>query len=277
MPDHAVMALHYGAANDLDALVKTHLFIICPNNSGSTFLKNALATSSRTWNLVREGQNTFGFAGPRSIGKRALGWASDPQWVDDFVNPGNYDWLAIRRAWYFQAFSHDARASVFVEKSPPFLLIVDELSRQFANARFLFMVRDPYAVVEGILRRAPRAWRNKVPADQTAAAAATHVMTCLKYQRRNVEAWKERAVFFTYERMCAEPDKVERAIAGLVPELNDVRLRQRLRVKGLYDEMLRDMNDQQIARLGERQRREITDVFEREPDVLDYFGYPLRG
>src|SRR5262245_51789786 len=179
MPDHGTTALHYGAVNDLDALVKTHLFIISPNNSGSTFLKNALATSSRTWNLVREGQNTFGFSGPRSIGKRALGWASDPRWIDDFVDPTNYDWPAIRRAWYFQAFSRDARASVFVEKSPPFLLIVDELSRQFANARFLFMVRDPYAVVEGILRRAPRVWRNKVPAERTVSAAATHVMTCL--------------------------------------------------------------------------------------------------
>jgi Sulfotransferase family len=272
----SVMAVHYGAANDLDALVKTHLFVICPNNSGSTFLKNALATSSRTWNLVREGQNTFGFAGPRSIGKRALGWAADQQWIEAFVDH-DYDWQAIKRAWYFQAFSHDPCASVFVEKSPPFLLIVDELGRQFRNARFLFMVRDPYAVVEGIVRRAPRAWRGNLAPEQACALAATHVMTCLKYQRRNVEASNGRGVFFTYEQMCAEPDKVERSIAGLVPELNDLTLQQRLRVKGLYDETLRDMNEQQIARLSESQRSEITDVFRRNCDVMDFFGYPLRG
>ena len=270
------MERHYGAANDLDALVKTHLFIICPNNSGSTFLKNALATSSRTWNLVREGQNTFGFAGPRAVRKQALGWTSDPGWMDEFCQPDNYDWPTTRRAWYFQAFSGDPRASVFVEKSPPFLLIVDQLSRAFSNARFLFMVRDPYAVIEGIVRRSPRIWRNSVPLEQQAAVAARHVMTCLKYQRRNVGECNGRGVFFTYERMCAEPEQVERSIASLVPELSDLTLRQRLRVKGLYDEVLRDMNADQIARLSAAQRRQITDVFRPDCDVLDYFGYRLR-
>src|SRR5262245_57750384 len=103
--DGVVMTWHRGAENDLERLVRTHLFVICPNNSGSTFLKNALATSRRTWNLLREGQNTFGFAGPRSIGKLALGWASDQRWIDRFTDSRNFDWPRIRRAWYFQAFS----------------------------------------------------------------------------------------------------------------------------------------------------------------------------
>src|SRR5882672_5573280 len=113
--------MHYGSAHDLEALVTTHLFVICPNNSGSTFLKNALATCRRTWNLVREGQHTFGFAGPSSMGERAhKRWASEQHWIDRFTNPDNYNWPASRRAWYFQAFGTDPLASVFVEKSPPF-------------------------------------------------------------------------------------------------------------------------------------------------------------
>jgi hypothetical protein len=268
--------VHYGAINDLRMRIKTHLFIICPNNSGSTFLKNALATSRHTWNLVREGQNTFGFAGPRSVGKLALGWASDQGWIDKFTDPRNYDWPAIRRAWYFQAFSLGVDASVFVEKSPPFLLIVDDLVRQFRDARFLFMVRDPYAVVEGILRRSPRIWSPRIPAAEAPAVAATHVITCLRYQRRNIESSNGRGVFFSYERMCAEPVAVAQSIAGLVPELKDVNLRQRLRVKQSYDEMLRNMNDQQIARLSGEERRQLREIFARDRDVLEFFGYSLR-
>ena len=64
----SLMSLFYGAKYDLENLIETHLFIICANNSGTTFLRNALATSKHTWNLTREGQHTYGFAGPSSIG-----------------------------------------------------------------------------------------------------------------------------------------------------------------------------------------------------------------
>ena len=270
------MSVHYGASHDLARLISTHLFIICPNNSGSSFLKTALATSRRTWNLMREGQHTFGFAGPSSIGLRAhKRWASEPHWLQVFTDPGNYDWPAIRRSWYFQAFALDAGARVFVEKSPPFLLIVDQLAEQFRDARFLFMVRDPYAVVEGILRRSPRKWGKSIPEPDWPALAATHVLNCLTYQRRNIEGADGRGVFFSYEQMCAEPEQVARTIADLVPDIDDLNLRQRLRIKD-YDEMLRNMNEQQIARLGPDVRRQINAVFAREPDVLEFFGYPFR-
>lgn len=38
----------YGVVHDLERITTTHLFVICPNNSGLTFLRNALATSRRT-------------------------------------------------------------------------------------------------------------------------------------------------------------------------------------------------------------------------------------
>jgi hypothetical protein len=153
---------------------------------------------------------------------------------------------------------------------------VDDLVRQFRAARFLFMARDPYAVVEGILRRSPRIWSPRIPAAEAPAVAATHVITCLRYQRRNIESSNGRGVFFSYERMCAEPVAVAQSIAGLVPELKDVNLRQRLRVKQSYDEMLRNMNDQQIARLSGEERRQLREIFARDRDVLEFFGYSLR-
>ena len=266
------MSLYFGPENDLENLIRTHLFVICPNNSGSTFLKFALATSKRTWNLAREGQHTFGFAGPsaRKLGRRV--WASKQEWIDVYTNPENYDWSKSQRAWYFQASSRDKTAKIFVEKSPTFLLVVKQLVEHFKNARFLFMVRNPYAVVEGIRRISPRNWRESLPDSEIVTVAAEHVLHCLKYQCHNIKKWADRGVFFTYEQMCGEPEKVQDLIRGLVPQIDDLVLSQRLRVKQ-YNEELRNMNDQQIERLSPSDLEEINKVFSRYPGVMEFFNY----
>ena len=267
------MSLAYGALHDVERAVGTHLFGIAPNNSGSTFLKEALATCRATWNLPREGQRMFAFAGPATHEKGALIWSTEPRWLDLLADPGAYDWEHNRRTWYFQAFARHPEASVFYTKAPPFLLYVGELVRHFPNPKFLFMVRNPYAVCEGIcrnLRHARLARGRDLP-----AAAARHVVTCLDYQRRNLETHGERGVFFTYEAMCDEPEAVEAKIRALVPELDDLRLRQRLRVKGNYREMLTNMNERQIARLDAAQIETFNRAFEKRRDLLEHFGYEL--
>ena len=269
------MSLYYGAKYNLEKLIKTHLFVICANNSGSTFLRDALATSENTWNLRREGQHTYGFAGPSSIGLKAhKRWASEDYWIDIFTDPKNYDWEVIKKAWYFQAFSRNENATIFVEKSPPFLMIVDQLVENFRNAKFLFMVRNPYATIEGVRRKSPILWRDSTAPEEVLTLAATHIINCLKFQRKNIKRFGERGVFFTYEQMCAEPEKVEEMIKYLVPEIDDLILRRRLKVKE-YDEELRDMNNQQIERLTTGDRKQINDIFSREKDLLEFFGYSL--
>lgn len=56
-----------GAGRDLAGLIGTHLFVVCPNNSRSTFLASALEPCRATWRLPREGQMIRGFAGPTTI------------------------------------------------------------------------------------------------------------------------------------------------------------------------------------------------------------------
>ncbi|NNE99296.1 MAG: hypothetical protein HKN25_09790 [Pyrinomonadaceae bacterium] len=269
------MKIYRGSENDLETLIKKHLFVICPNNSGSTFLKNALATSSRTWNLQREGQHTFGFAGPNTRGLRTPNrWAADQHSIDVLTDPSRFDWKTTRRAWYFQSYSRSREATVFVEKSPPFLLIVDQLVRNFPNVRFLFMVRNPYAVVEGIRRKSPRKWLDSMPSSNSLKIITTHTITCLRYQKQNIEKWGDRGASFLYEHMCDESERVEGLIRGLVPEIDDLVLRQRIQAK-TYDEELRNMNEQQIERLSTTDFEQINEVFSRNRDVLDFFEYSL--
>ena len=274
-----------GAGRDLADLIGTHLFVVCPNNSGSTFLAAALETCRAAWRLPREGQMIRGFAGPTTIAPTGrerwfpgLLWASEPRWRDLFADPRHYDWPRTRKAWYFHARAHALDASVFVTKSTQHVLHVEQLVRHFRNARFLFMVRDPYAVCEGICRRyrtrlGARFQRQFVVPGRSLPAAA-HVVNCLAWQRRNVEAYRDRGVFFTYEEMCAEPVTVERKIETLVPELDDLILRRRIAVKE-YDEMLTDMNARQIANLAAEDVAAFNRVFRAHREVFDFFGYDL--
>ena len=275
------MALALGCRHEVESRVGAHLFGISANNSGSTFLRAALATSRATWNLDREGQMMLGYVGPNILWPHpaTLLWASEQRWIDLVTDPRNYDWPRTRKAWYFQAIAHDPDACVFYTKTPAHLLLVDELARHFHNAKFLFTVRNPYAVCEGICRfyrdGRPYGRPSPPPPENLPGAAARHAVTCMAWQRRNLEAHGHRGVFFTYETMCAEPERVARDIQALVPELDDLDLRQRLWVKGQYHEMLTDMNARQIARLGAEDLAAFNRVFRRHEDVLAHFGYAV--
>ena len=268
------MSRVYGARHDVERAVRTHLFGIAPNNSGSTFLKEALATSRATWNLLHEGQHVLGFEGPIPGDKRAdLIWSAEADWLAPLTDPSAFDWRRTRRAWYFQAYAREPKASVFYTKAPPFLVYAGELARHFPSPKFLFMVRNPYAVCEGICRNLPR-WSVARGGD-IPTAAARHVAYCLGCQRRNITALRDRGVFFTYEAMCDDPEAVEAKIRALVPELDDLRLRQRLLVKGHYHEMLTNMNGRQIALLDAAQIAAFNRVFEGHRDLLEHFGYEI--
>jgi len=260
--------LYPGAMYDLNKKVETNLFLICPNNSGSTFLKGVIANSQHTWNLKREGQHMAGFQGVSTSGIGAeLLWATD-KWLRYFTDEKAYDWPKTKKAWYFTATALNPNASVFFTKSPPAIVWVEQLKQHFSNSKFVFMVRNPYAVVEGIARRK----QNKFPRQEVLALAATHIMKCFELQINNIESNKD-GLFFTYEEMCSMPDKVVSQLASFVPALNDLEMDTAIPVKGSYHEALRNMNDQQINNLSKNDLIEINRVFDRYPQYLRYFGY----
>jgi hypothetical protein len=250
--------------------IRSHLFVLAPNNSGSTFLTRALAHCCGAWSLPREGQHVQGFVGPTTRSSDAgLLWGASPEKVAQFADQTAYDWERNRMAWHFQATASSQQASVLVVSSPPFLLFGQELAARFPNARFLIMVRDPYAVVEGIIRGT-----SLVPDNlEIAQLAAQHVVTTFQYQQRNLQSLAGRLAYFSYEAMCSDPASVATQILALVPDLGPVDLNRKIAVKGNYDESLRDMNADQIARLSPAVIDRINHVFDGHRPVLDSFGF----
>ena len=275
----------YGAGRDLDRTILTHLFVICPGHMGSTFLLKALATSQAVWSLPGEADLMPASTWPAPLKSPGMPrpskfWAASQARIDRLTDPSGYDWPRNRKVWYFMARAATPKAPVFVAQAARMLLQVEMLMRFFRNARFLFMVRNPYAAGEGICRT----YREKYGGDPARTSCwqgrsleewtAMHLVNCLTRQRRNVEAHGDRGVFFPYEAMYAEPERVAHEIRTLVPELGDLTLRQRLPVKG-YDEMLTDMNARQIARLTAGQVAAFNRVFHAHRDLFDHFGYEM--
>jgi len=260
-----------------EGAIRRHLFLLAPNNSGSTFLAAALGQCAGAWSLPREGQHVTGFHGPssRGTGTRLL-WAATPAAIATFRDPAAYDWDRTRRAWHFHARARHADAETLVVAAPPFLLIADRLAAAFPNAAFLIMVRNPYAVAEGIIRRGAEAGP-VAPGDSLATTAARHIAAAFAAQAANRTALGDRATVFTYEEMCRTPAAVATRIAGLVPAFADLELDRSLPVKGRYHEPLRDMNADQIARLTPAQLADLNRVFDDHRSLLGGFGYDRIG
>nr|WP_137677823.1 sulfotransferase [Parerythrobacter lutipelagi] len=255
--------------------VRAHLFILCPNNSGSTYLSRAIAESNKVWSLEREGQHVVGFAGPQTLNSPwPLIWGANEESVAYFQDSLEYDWARTRKAWYVQATAKRNDAPVFHTKAPPFLLIADQLVEAFENTRFIIMVRNPYAALEGILRRWQRMDVERRSPD-LAETGARHLVTCFKQQRRNIERFGGQSITFTYEELCDDPKDTAARIARLVPELDDLDLSQRLAIKGSYDEPLRNMNAEQIERLTSEEIERANAVFSENAQLLAHFGYAL--
>lgn len=236
----------------MSPLPTTYLFIIAPNNSGSTLLRNLIAANAPCMTLLREGQHVPGFVGPstRGTGTRLI-WASRQEWIDQFRDPNVYDWSQTRKAWQAQAdvpqSSNGTPKPVFVTSSPPFLLIVDQLRTHFPEARFVFLTRHPLAAIEGIIRRAHQQPLDK--GDNIAEVAAQHMGYCLTMQTKNIERHSDVSIALRYEDLCAAPDNAAQRISDLVPALGDLRFHQRVSVKGEPPRPIIDRNEQQISRL----------------------------
>ena len=255
--------------------IDTNLFVIAPNNSGSTLLRNLIAANG-CLSLPMEGQHAPGFAGPSSRGTRTrLIWASREEWIETFSDPAKYDWGRSQAAWYAQATRPDEgrqrTKAVFVTSSPPFLLAVDQIRKHFRNPRFVFLVRNPYAAIEGIIRRADQ--QPLGPDDDIVEVAARHMLRCLREQAGNIDAHRDVSVSLTYEQLCASPAAAARCIDGLVPEIGGLDFNRSVPVKGMPASPIIDRNAEQIARLTRAQIAQAASVLEADRDLLTRFDY----
>ena len=231
------------------------LFILSPPYCGSTLLNEILSTSD---NLscnnhlgVREGQLLPELKDIMFYNK---GWDTDIR----------YPWVEIKKVWmkYW-----DQRKKILMDKSTPNIMRVTEIKKVFDNIIFLAIVRNPYAQVEGIIRRN----------HATIEYAAAFALKCLRYQKQNKEN-ERNILFLSYEDLCNNKDEVVEKIEQFIPELGAInsdlefsahnfKARGKMRIQNL--------NDEKINKLSSEQIQSINIYFKKEEDLLNYFGYSI--
>lgn len=180
------------------------------------------------------------------------------------------DAARLKREWSMRL---DRSKPIFLEKSPPNAARTRWLQHHFENAHFIAIVRNGYAVAEGIRRKAePRHLRDGWPLD-----------LCARQWNRSNEVLVEDAehlekvIWVKYEDLATNPGGEMRRLLDFLQietsrdELIDV---ERPRSVHEKNEPIRDMNVESISRLDAAELREVTR--EAEP-MLRHFGYEILG
>ncbi len=115
--------------------MKKYLFVLCPPLSGSTLLWKLLQTSPSVTAHSKEGQFLDGVV---EIMRKGA-WNPEQK----------FPWNKIKHNWEE---IWDMNKPVALEKSPPNILRAFEIEKVFCPASFIAMIRNPYAVCEGLRR-----------------------------------------------------------------------------------------------------------------------------
>jgi hypothetical protein len=223
-------------------------FIVGCCNSGTSLLHELVARHPDVGSLPREGQFLTDQLGvPKYDGLGRI-WAlnlaryrltdADGSWIDI---------KRLKRQW--GACFNDVSRPVLIEKSPPNAARTRWLQARFAPAVFIGIVRNGYAVAEGISRRPGRS----ISEGARQWTRSNEVM---------LEDWEylDRKIFVRYEDLVTRPQLVLTRVfevLSLEPDRYEWSCLQRsIRIHG-RSEPLKDMNNESIAAMNEQDIGEI--------------------
>ncbi len=135
---------------------------------------------------------------------------------------------------------------------------------------FILMQRNPYAVAEGIRRRAQLSIERCIQ----------HWIRCAQQQMRN-EKTLHHAINLNYEELSDQPESCRKKIINFIPELDDIDIRKDVAVHSLDGHIRQPIvnyNQKQIALLSKEDLAEINRHLDKVPEVMAHFGYDyVRG
>lgn len=240
------------------------VFVLAPPYSGSTVLFRLLDTSAHVSALPGEGQ----FIAEVKDEMRAAPW--------DEAHA--LDWAHIRGVWetYW-----DQTKPLWLEKSPPNLIRAAAIEEAFDPAWFIVMMREPYAHIEGLARRAdvPPMGLTKSAARPTRIARAAELwLEFAKVQRASIDE-RAHVTWFTYEALTQDAPRIATQLKTFLPELGNLDIDARFgvhAVSGTQARELQDMNAPKRALLRAADFEIISDVLAPHEELLKFFGYGLR-
>lgn len=242
------------------------VFLVGCYNSGTTLLSEILSLHPEISALPTEGHFlTNEFIKDYEIGIPRM-WVKREDLfrlteADEGPNPDR-----IKKEWCMRL---DLKKPVFLEKSPPNTPRTRWLQKHFQPASFVAIVRNGYAVAEGIHRKAdPQHHKEGWP-----------INMCAMQWRRSYEIlledepFLERLMWVKYEDLARDTEKELDRICDFIgikhfeslDQGSSFRIHER-------NESVKDMNRESIDRLSKEQ---IAIINEIAGDFLEKFGYKL--
>ena len=244
------------------------VFVVGCYNSGTELLTHLLGSHPSIAALPHEGQFlTDQLPADYEVGLPRM-WAGREELFRLTESDTGPNVTRLKKEWLMRL---NRSRPVFLEKSPPNAGRTRWLQQHFENAHFIAMVRNGYAVAEGIRRKAePHHLRDGWPLAQ-----------CARQWNRSNEVLLEDAahlrnlVWVRYEDLAADPARELRRIFAFLalenPGGGELSLEQAWSVHERR-EPIRDMNAESIQRLTPEELQQIT--AEARP-MLSHFGYPI--
>ena len=239
------------------------VFIVGCNNSGTTLLQKVLQRSGQVSTMRYEGQRHS------TMFPRAYKFGYDRVWSEyaqELVLPPSDPHQIMPRLihdWYTSL--PQPVHTMIVEKTPANVLRMEFIDRQFPKAYFIGLVRNGYAVSEGIKRisghsvaRAARHWRR---VSEMLNQNSQKVENYLEIRYEDLTENLEACVINLANFLGIDAD----ALSGVQNEtfyLNTV--------SGRGNQSIKNFNQKSIKRLS---RVEIDDIFEHAGTMLEYYGY----
>ena len=248
------------------------IFIVGSYNSGTTLLEQILSEHPDISGMQEEGvMLTDVLKRPEDFGWRRMWWKCEPQmkvpeWIEAEVAS------RVKRQW---SHFYDKSKSFLVEKSISNTTRLPFLERNFQPAFFIHLVRDGYAVAEGIRRRAVI-----MPQNPYEEAGAYPIEVCAQQWKRSLQVVEENQAGLKnfmevrYEDLSEIPDIV---LQGICSFLGIDKFQQSFTGTSfnIHQEQNRigNMNEGSIARLT---NEEIEIFNEVAGDYLVKYGYHVR-
>lgn len=255
-------SLYYAESQEIISRYKW-VFLVGCNNSGTTILQRLLSGSPEVKTFAMEGQRYT------TVLSRAYKKHYERVWseyADELMmseDPTRAQQARIVHDWMTEL--GNPQSPVILEKTPANVLRMEWLQKCFPNSYFIGLVRNGYAVAEGIRRKGKK----------SIGRAAKHwgeVNNILLVNAQNVTRYQE----IRYEDLVTEPDKVAQQLADFVG-ITVEPLKQAAKtsfqfntVAGEGSQPLRNFNLESIKRLDVN---DIELIRKECGEMLERFGY----
>ncbi len=239
------------------------LFLITPPYSGSTAIAKILDTGRRTMTLSNNGEGQW----------LIPGLCKKDRWNPD----KKVNYKSIKAVWlnkYQSKKKLNQDIEVVIEKSPPNMVRIENITSLFKNHSFLANNRNPYANCASILYRLYNP--TKISMEKRKRILEQLAEGWLMRSRRIKELIiKYKVPLLTYEQFCQNPSSILDSLNLPKGVSEDIDINAEVKVKDYKPQIISNHNERQISNLTKKDIENINHILEKERNLLDFFGYDL--